>query len=128
MNDCIFCKIVRKEIPAHIVYEDEHFLAFLDIRPLSPGHALIIPKDHYRWVWDVPADRSKSPNIADYFTVVQKVALAQKSAFAQEAVLSKIMGEEIHHAHVWSFPHFDTPGNATDFEGNAQKIRDALKR
>lgn len=126
MSECVFCKIVKKELPAHIVYEDEHFLAFLDIHPLSPGHTLVIPKDHYRWVWDVPSDRSTSPNIADYFSIAQKIALAQKSAFKQEAIWSKLVGEEIHHAHVWVFPHPVTAGNAKDFETNAQKIRDAL--
>ena len=48
MNDCVFCKIVAGEIPAHKVYEDDKYLAFLDIRPLSPGHTLVIPKTHFR--------------------------------------------------------------------------------
>lgn len=47
MQDCIFCKIIRKQIPAHIVYEDASTLAFLDIAPASEGHCLIIPKTHY---------------------------------------------------------------------------------
>ncbi|MEI7463544.1 MAG: HIT domain-containing protein, partial [Candidatus Taylorbacteria bacterium] len=64
MPSCIFCKIINKEIPANIIYEDADFLAFLDIRPLSPGHMLVIPKKHYRWVWDVP-------NVGEYFEVVR---------------------------------------------------------
>jgi histidine triad (HIT) family protein len=119
MTPCIFCKIVAKEIPAHIVYEDEHFLAFLDIHPLSPGHTLIIPKKHYRWVWDVP-------NLGDYFTVVGKIALAQRKACNQEMILSKIVGEEVHHAHVWIFPSDKTVGDRNDFKGNAEKIKKAL--
>ena len=54
MKDCIFCKIVSKEIPAHIVYEDGDFMVFLDIHPHTPGHVQVIPKQHVRWVWDVP--------------------------------------------------------------------------
>src|SRR5574343_2031009 len=96
--NCIFCKIVAKEIPAETVYEDARFVAFLDIRPLSPGHTLIIPKDHYRWVWDVP-------QIEQYFLVAQKVALALRTAFGTDAILSKIVGEEIEHAHIWVFPN-----------------------
>ncbi len=46
MSDCLFCRIVRKEIPAEVVYEDEATLAFLDIRPTAPGHVLVIPKQH----------------------------------------------------------------------------------
>ena len=53
-DTCIFCKIVKKELPAYVVYENDNFLAFLDIYPLAPGHVQIIPKNHYRWVWDVP--------------------------------------------------------------------------
>lgn len=46
MNNCIFCKIGRKEIPAHVIYEDKHSLAFLDIKPHSKGHTVVIPKQH----------------------------------------------------------------------------------
>jgi histidine triad (HIT) family protein len=120
MTDCIFCKIIKKEIPAYIIYEDEDFLGFLDIHPQSPGHVQVIPKDHYRWVWDVPA-------IGKYMEVVRKIALAQKKAFSQEAVWSKIMGDEITHAHIWVFPHRETLGDKKDFESNKRKILDSLE-
>jgi len=118
-NDCLFCKIANKEIPADIVYENKDFLAFLDIRPLAPGHTLVIPKKHYRWVWDVP-------NTAEYFDVVGKVARAIRKAFDQEMVLSKIVGEEIPHAHIWIYPANTTKGDKSDFAGNAHKIQSAL--
>ena len=55
MSDaCIFCKIVAKEIPAQVVYEDEHSLAFLDIEPLFPGHTLLVPKQHAETITDLP--------------------------------------------------------------------------
>ncbi len=120
MDSCIFCKIIAKEIPAHIVYEDSDFLAFLDIRPQSPGHTLVIPKKHYRWVWDVP-------NLPDYFNIVSKIALAQRKAFKNDHVLSKIIGEEVHHAHVWVFPSNNTDGNKNDFEINKEKLIEALR-
>lgn len=115
MENCIFCKIVKKEIPADIVYEDSEFIAFLDIRPISPGHTLVIPKEHYRWVWDVP-------NVGKYFEIVSKIANAQKKAFAQEQIQSKIVGEEIHHAHIWVYPAKETSGNKEDFETNKKRI------
>ena len=115
-KDCIFCKIVMKEIPAHIVYEDAEFLGFLDIRPQSPGHTLIIPKQHYRWVWDVP-------DAGAYFEAAKKVALAEMKAFGTDFVLSKIVGEEIPHAHIWVFPDSSVKGDKNDFAGNAEKIR-----
>lgn len=128
MKDCIFCKIVAKEIPAHVVCEDADFLAFLDIRPLSPGHTLVIPKKHHRWVWDISADRSTSPNIASYFELAQRIALAQKIAFGHEAIWSKVMGDEVPHAHIWVFPHPDAKGDPKDFEENAKKLIAALKK
>ena len=126
MPSCIFCKIIAKEIPAHIVYEDEHFLAFLDIHPQSPGHTQVIPKEHFRWVWDVPVRKVSGPSIGSYFEVVQKIAQAQQRAFGTDWILSKIMGDEISHAHIWVFPNNKTEGDPLDFETNKKKIMEAL--
>lgn len=117
--ECIFCQIVEKKIPAHVVYEDTEFLAFLDIHPLSPGHTLIIPKKHYRWVWDVP-------NAGTYFEVAQKIAKAQQQVFT-EAVRSRTVGDEVAHAHIWVFPDPETTeGDKLDFSHNAEVLRSAL--
>ena len=119
MNNCIFCKIVSKEIPAHIVYEDSDFLAFLDIHPQSPGHVQVIPKKHYRWVWDVP-------NTGAYFEVATKIARAQQKAFNTDWILSKTVGDEVEHAHIWVFPNSKIAGDRNDFETNKKKIIDNL--
>jgi len=119
-TNCIFCKIVAKQIPAHVVYEDADFLAFLDINPLSAGHALIIPKDHYRWVWDVP-------NVGRYFEITKDIALAAQKAFGAGAVHSKIIGEEVPHAHIWVYPDpSETKGDKKDFAANAELLKKAL--
>lgn len=123
---CIFCKIVAGDIPATKVYEDENFLAFLDIHPQAPGHAQVIPKTHYKWVWDLPAGRQASPNIGEYFEVVRKIAKAQQKAFGTEWILSKIIGDEVPHAHIWVFPSDGAKGDKNDLEQNAEKIRQAL--
>ena len=118
--DCIFCKIIKGEIPSYKVYEDDNFLAFLDINPLSPGHTQVIPKKHYQFVWDVP-------NVGEYFEVVRKVAQAHKKAFNQEFVFSRVAGTEIPHAHIWVFPYPDaTAGDKADLTGNAEKIKKNL--
>ena len=119
MNDCIFCNIAAHEIPAHIVYEDNSFIAFLDIHPRAPGHVQVIPKHHYRWVWDVP-------NAGDYFTVVQTIARAQQRAFGIELIRSQIYGEEIPHAHIWIWPDIPHDGTEQDFPAIAERIRRAL--
>ena len=121
MKDCVFCKIIAGEIPAVRIYEDDDFIAFLDQHPRSPGHAQVIPKQHYRWVWDVP-------NAGAYFEVVKKIALAQRQAFDTDWVLSQIIGDEIPHAHIWVFPSNEARGDREDFEGNAKKLRTALGR
>ncbi len=120
MENCIFCKIVKGEIPNHTVYEDADFLAFLDINPQSPGHVQVIPKEHHRWVWDVP-------NTGKYFEVATKVALAQRKAFNTEWILSKVFGDEVPHAHIWIYPNKEVEGDPKDFEGNAHKIREHMQ-
>ncbi len=122
----IFKKIIDREIPADIVYEDDHFLAFLDIHPQSPGHVQVIPKEHFRWVWDVPARNVSGLTIGSYFEVVQKIAQAQQRAFGTDWILSKIMGDEVPHAHIWIFPSDKVTGDPHDFETNKKKIVDAL--
>ena len=130
MNDCIFCKIVKGEIPSYKVYEDENFLAFLDIRPLNPGHTLVIPKEHFRWVWDIE-------NIGKYYKVVKKVANAIKKAHETDYVISLVFGEEVDHAHVWLIPRFenDGHGSAVDLknikeipEEEMRKIAERIRR
>ena len=126
MENCVFCKIVNKKIPANIVYEDQDFLAFLDIRPHSPGHTQVIPKKHFRWVWDLPKDNKSKPNISEYFKIVTKIALAQRKAFKTDWIMSKIIGDEIPHAHIWVFPSIEIKADKNDFEANQKIIVDAL--
>ena len=114
--NCIFCKIVNKEIPAEIVYEDENYIAFLDINPLSPGHTQVIPKEHYRWVWD-------TPNTGEYFEVAKKIAKAQQKAFNTELIRSQVYGEDAPHAHIWVFPHDQSVGDKKDFGTLGDLIR-----
>lgn len=120
--DCIFCKIVKGEIPSYKVYEDGDFFAFLDIRPLNPGHTLIIPKQHYRWVWDMP-------EIGKYYEVIKRVANAQKKAFNTDYIVSLIFGEEVDHAHVWLIPRFENDGHggAIDLKNIKELSEDEMK-
>ena len=132
MENCIFCKIVRKKVPAIIVYEDKDFMAFLSIAPLNLGHTLVIPKKHYRWVWDMP-------DIGKYYEVIGKIANALRKAFETEWVVSVVFGEEIPHAHVWLVPRFPDDGHGgsldtdnvktfsnKEMEEAAEKIRKSL--
>ncbi len=107
MTDCIFCKIVAGEIPCFKIYEDKHFLAFLDINPWVEGHTLVIPKKHYRWVWDLPTKefaKPGEPTVEEYFAVVHKIANHYRQILGTEFIMSWIYGWEIPHAHVHLFP------------------------
>ena len=115
MDNCIFCKIIKGEIPSYKVYEDDNYLAFLDIQPLNPGHTLVIPKKHLRWVWD-------DENIGEYMKVAQKIAQAQKKAFNTEQIVSLIFGEEVHHAHIWLIPRLKDDGHGESI--NLQNNKD----
>ena len=75
MEDCIFCKIVKGEIPSFKVYEDDKVFAFEDINPISPGHTLIIPKKHARDLWEVSAG-----DLAAIHHASRKVGLALRKA------------------------------------------------
>ncbi len=114
MENCIFCNIVKGEIPCHKVYEDKNFLAFLDISPLNPGHTLVIPKKHYRWVWDVP-------NIGEYYSAAGKVANAIRKSMKTEFVVSLVVGEEVPHAHVWLVPRFENDGHGSAIDLKLRK-------
>ena len=72
MQDCIFCKIINKEIPANVVYEDEDVLAFRDIHPMAPVHVLIIPKKHIKSLMEITTEDEKL--IGKLHTVIKEVA------------------------------------------------------
>ena len=105
MAECIFCKIVAKEIPALVVYEDDKFMAILDINPLNPAHTLVLPKRHYRWVWEVE-------EFGEYWEVAGRVANAAIKAFGAETVNFLTMGFTVEHAHIHVIPRFKDDGHA----------------
>lgn len=96
-EDCVFCKIVKGEIPCHKVWENEDFLAFLDINPAGIGHTLVIPKRHFRWVWEVE-------DFGEYFEAVRKVALLLKEKLGARWVKMMVIGIDVPHAHVHLIP------------------------
>lgn len=117
--NCIFCKIVQGEIPAQKVYEDDQFVAFLDIHPQSTGHTQLVPKEHIQWVWDVPY-------IGKYMETARKIALAQRKAFGTNMIVSRIIGDEVPHAHIWLFPLKHTKNENLKGEETAKLIRENL--
>lgn len=97
--DCIFCKIVKNQIPCYKTYEDNHFLGFLDIKPLSIGNSLLIPKKHYPWVYDVP-------NFGKYWQVAQKLAITTQKIVKADFISFLTLGLEVPHAHIRIIPRW----------------------
>ena len=105
-DSCIFCRIVRKQAHASIVYEDETVLAFIDIRPLSEGHTLVIPKEHYETIFEIPEKL-----LAQLHRIVKRVALAAKKATEADGISifqqnGAAAGQEVFHFHVHVVPRF----------------------
>lgn len=106
-TQCIFCKIATHEIPAKIVYEDDFVMAFLDINPAAPGHTLVIPKEHYEILPNVPADR-----VALLMNTIRILAGAVFEAVDAQGVniIQKngaVAGQVVPHVHFHIIPRFE---------------------
>ena len=99
MENCLFCKIVRGEIPSTKVYEDEVVLAFRDIAPMAPTHILVIPKTHISSVNEVNAENAAV--VAHIFTVIPQIAAAEKLEGGYRVVSNcgADAGQTVHHLH-----------------------------
>jgi histidine triad (HIT) family protein len=110
---CLFCKIIKKEIPAEIIYKDDKTMAILDINPRSPGHTMILPKIHAENILDLPEEK-----IEGVFKAVKKVTeLLNKSlkpdGFTIGINHGKISGQVIDHLHIHIIPRFKDDGGGS---------------
>ncbi|HTH93546.1 MAG TPA: HIT family protein [Candidatus Paceibacterota bacterium] len=121
MNDTIFGKIIRKEIPATVVYEDEQFLAFMDINPLAKGHTLLIPKEQYAWMQDAPDEV-----VSAVFLKAKELILVLKKTLECDYVQLMVVGNEVPHFHIHLIPRMhgeDIHGPHVKYEeGEMQSI------
>ncbi|MBE0461153.1 MAG: histidine triad nucleotide-binding protein [Acidobacteriota bacterium] len=100
MENCIFCKIIQKEIPTSFIYEDDRMVAFKDINPQAPIHILLIPKEHYASLNDVPED--KKDILSHLLLKARQIALEQGiSERGYRIVLNtaRDSGQEVLHIH-----------------------------
>ena len=100
MDDCVFCKIIKGEIPSEKVYEDEDVIAFKDINPVTPIHILVIPKKHIATLLDVTEEDSHL--ISKLFVAINKIAKQigiEESGFRIVANCGKDSGQEVMHIH-----------------------------
>jgi histidine triad (HIT) family protein len=99
MEDSIFTKIIKGEIPSFKIYEDEQAYAFLDIHPSVPGHVLIVPKKQVEFLWDLDDE-----NYAALMLAAKKVALHLREKMNVPYVGEKVVGVDVPHAHIHLIP------------------------
>lgn len=116
MKKCLFCQIVAGRKLCYKVYEDEKFLAFLDIYPAVSGHTLVIPKKHYQWIYNVP-------KFGLYWETVLKITEGIQKALKPEFVTYLTYGLQIPHAHIHILPR-----SANDSHEIAPKQKTANKK
>lgn len=106
MENCIFCKIIAKEIPAEVVFENDNWLAFLDIKPINLGHTLLIPKAHHQDLFDLPENL-----LAEAGGLIQKLGQAVKNGTGADGFNlgmnnGPAAGQLVWHAHFHLMPRF----------------------
>ena len=99
MENCIFCKIVKGELPCYKIWENERFLAFLDINPVKPGHAILVPKKHIDYIFDLEA-----PLYSEMFKIAKQLSKVLKKAVGSKKIGLAVEGIFIHHAHIHLIP------------------------
>jgi len=114
MENCLFCKIAAKQIPAKIIYEDEHVVAFLDIMPRTTGHTLVIPKVHAPNILELP-DRPPNDELAPLFVAVKRVAEILTKSLQPDGITiginqGRASGQEVDHLHVHLMPRWHGDG------------------
>ena len=133
MEDCIFCKIIKGEIPCTKVYEDDNVLAFLDIGPVNKGHTLVIPKEHHETLLDMPDEL-----LAEVAKATKNVSKAVKEAMEINGfnVLQsnyKVSGQLVPHYHIHIIPRLETDGlkhwpQGKYEEGEAEQVAEKIKK
>lgn len=129
MNDelCIFCKIIKGEIPSYKVYEDENALAFLDINPVKDGHLLVTPKTHVEWMHE-----ADDKTIFDAFNASKKLMDTMVRKLPCDFVQVSVVGKDVPHFHIHLIPRYhndDLHGWPTKKyqPGEAEEIAEKLK-
>ena len=102
MADCVFCRIRDREIPAHVVLDEDEVLAFLDQRPVFPGHVLLIPRVHHETLMDLPTEL-----LAPVFAATQRVSRAVQAAMEADGVFvaaNNVVSQSVPHLHMHVVP------------------------
>ena len=135
MDNCIFCKVIKGDIPSSKVYEDNETFAFLDINPINKGHTLVVPKTHSVNLFDISENDANSL-INAVIKVSKGLSKAEKCAVKVEANNGKAAGQVVFHSHFHLIPRFendkkDSKRSHEKYEGKerdeiAERIKNAI--
>ena len=106
-DDCIFCKLANGDIPTRKIYEDDKFVVFMDLGPATKGHSLVVPKDHYANIYEMPAEL-----LGEAMQVAQKMAIKLKDALHADGfnILQnngEAGGQTVFHFHMHLIPRYN---------------------
>jgi len=113
MTDCVFCKIARKEIQAYLVNESENFVAFLDIHPHAPGHTLVIPKEHFPNLKELPTEFGQELIKIIKETLQLLVKTLNTTDFTLGINEGPLAGQAVLHLHFHLIPRFKNDGGGS---------------
>ncbi len=119
MDNCLFCKIIRGEIPSYTIYEDEIAKAFMDINPVTNGHSLIIPKKHYDNIYDIEPDELL--HMQKVARILMKEYKEKLGAEGFTLVQNNELGQEVKHYHLHIMPRYQ--GDQLRTESNQSQIK-----
>ena len=105
-DDCIFCKLANGDIPTRKIYEDDKFVVFMDMSPATKGHSLVVPKDHYANIYEMPAELA-----GEAMKVAQKMAIKMKDALHADGFNivqnnEEAAGQTVFHFHMHLIPRY----------------------
>ena len=132
-SECTFCRIIRGELDAAVVFENDVSLAFLDVRPLFPGHTLLVPKDHHETLMDLPPEL-----VQPLFKDAQFLGRAVEQAMEAEGIFAAInnrVSQSVPHLHVHIVPRrkgdglkgFFWPRRRYDGDAHIERVRSAIQ-
>lgn len=134
-ENCIFCKIMEGEIPSSTIYEDEDFKVILDINPAAKGHAIILPKEHYENIYELPEELAGKAMVLAKKLVAHMTEKLECDGFNLIQNNGEIAGQTVFHFHLHLIPRYQD-GNNKDLltwnvlqyqEGETDKLAELLK-
>ena len=124
-DDCLFCRIVKGEIPSYKIYENDSTFAFLDINPISNGHVLVVPKNHSDNITKISKEEFSS-----LMESVRLISLKLKESLDSDSINIKMIGEIVNHTHVHIIPRYngDNPVDGMLDESAKNNLKDTLEK